>query len=136
MTRKLKLLYTHCSLLIAGFSLFIAHGSLLAIVSAESVMKEGYRNDYLPQGVIPRHDMDKAESWIAIFEHLIPRHDMDKAESWIAIFEHPKRDEWQEPDKIIENMKLKEGDVVADIGAGSGYFTRRLAAAVGPTGKA
>jgi len=99
MTRKLKLLYTHCSLLIAGFSLFIAHGSLLAIVSAESVMKEGYRNDYLPQGVIPRHDMDKAESWIAIFEH-------------------PKRDEWQEPDKIIENMKLKEGDVVADIGAG------------------
>jgi len=117
MTRKLKLLYTHCSLLIAGFSLFIAHGSLLAIVSAESVMKEGYRNDYLPQGVIPRHDMDKAESWIAIFEH-------------------PKRDEWQEPDKIIENMKLKEGDVVADIGAGSGYFTRRLAAAVGPTGKA
>jgi ubiquinone/menaquinone biosynthesis C-methylase UbiE len=87
------------------------------LVSAESVMKEGYRNDYLPQGITPRHEMDKAENWIAIFEH-------------------ERRDEWQEPEKVIENMKLKEGDVVADIGAGSGYFTRRLAAAVGPTGKA
>ncbi|MEK6546536.1 MAG: hypothetical protein AABZ28_08400, partial [Nitrospinota bacterium] len=67
------------------------------IVSAESVMKEGYRNDYLPQGITPRHEMDKAENWIAIFEH-------------------ERRDEWQEPEKVIENMKLKEGDVVADIG--------------------
>ena len=87
------------------------------LVSADSEMKGGYRNDYLPRGIVPKHEMDKAENWIAIFEH-------------------SKRDEWQEPDKVIEKMNLKDGDVIADIGAGSGYFTRRFAMAVGLTGKA
>jgi len=105
-----KLFFNICLLL-------IAHCSLLVIVNAENAVKGGYRKDYLPKGIVPKHEMDKSENWIAIFEH-------------------PRRDEWQEPDKVIENMKLKEGNVIADIGAGSGYFTRRLAAAVGPTGKA
>jgi len=48
--------------------------------------------------------------------------------------ERPGRDEEQKPDEIIRTMGLKPGDVVADIGAGTGYFTRRLARAVAPTG--
>jgi ubiquinone/menaquinone biosynthesis C-methylase UbiE len=49
--------------------------------------------------------------------------------------ERPDREEEQKPDEIIRKMSLKNGDVVADIGAGTGYFTRRLAKAVAPSGQ-
>ena len=49
--------------------------------------------------------------------------------------ERPGRDEEQRPDEVVRRMGLKDGDVVADIGAGSGYFTRRLAKAVAPSGR-
>ena len=45
------------------------------------------------------------------------------------------RDEWQKPEEVIRALELKPGDRVADLGAGSGYFTFRLARAVGPDGK-
>lgn len=45
------------------------------------------------------------------------------------------RDSWQQPDEVIEALALAAGDQVADLGAGSGYFTFRLARAVGPEGK-
>ncbi len=46
-----------------------------------------------------------------------------------------ERDRWQMPDQVVSALALKKGEVVADIGAGSGYFTMRLARAVGPEGK-
>jgi predicted methyltransferase len=45
------------------------------------------------------------------------------------------RDEWQRPAEVFDAMAVKPGDRVADIGCGSGYFTFRLAARVGPEGK-
>jgi ubiquinone/menaquinone biosynthesis C-methylase UbiE len=42
---------------------------------------------------------------------------------------------WQLPDRVIESLEIRPGDRVADIGAGDGYFTFRLAGAVGPSGK-
>lgn len=57
-------------------------------------------------------------------------------EKWVKRFEDPARDEWQKPAVVVTTMKLKPGDIVADIGAGTGYFTRRFAVAVGPGGKA
>src|SRR5690606_24542221 len=51
--------------------------------------------------------------------------------SWL---ERPERDAEERPDLVLEAMDLKDGDAVADIGCGSGYFTRRLAKAVGPRG--
>jgi len=60
----------------------------------------------------------------------------DNIEFWVKTFEDPARDEWQKPDEVIKTMDLRQGDVVADLGAGTGYFTRRIAAAVGPEGKA
>jgi predicted methyltransferase len=47
-----------------------------------------------------------------------------------------ERDKWQKPDEVMKALSLKPGQVVADIGAGTGYFTRRFAAATAPTGKA
>jgi len=60
----------------------------------------------------------------------------DNIEFWVKAFEDPARDEWQKPDEIIKTMGLRQGDIVADLGAGTGYFTRRIAIAVGPEGKA
>jgi ubiquinone/menaquinone biosynthesis C-methylase UbiE len=49
--------------------------------------------------------------------------------------ERPGRDEEQKPDEVIQSMALRNGDIVADLGAGTGYFTRRLAKAVAPSGR-
>src|SRR5687768_7977904 len=45
------------------------------------------------------------------------------------------RDAWQRPDDIVSALSLTPGSRVADIGAGDGYFTTRLALAVGPDGR-
>ena len=45
------------------------------------------------------------------------------------------RDQWQQPDRVVAEMALRPGDALADIGCGSGYFTFRLAKAVGDKGK-
>src|SRR3984893_2464517 len=46
-----------------------------------------------------------------------------------------ERETEEAPDRALDAIILKKGDVVADIGAGVGYFTWRLAERVGPTGK-
>jgi arsenite methyltransferase len=46
----------------------------------------------------------------------------------------PARDNWQKPAEVIEALSIKKGMTVADVGAGAGYFTLRLAEAVGPEG--
>jgi ubiquinone/menaquinone biosynthesis C-methylase UbiE len=48
--------------------------------------------------------------------------------------EGPDRDEWQSPEKIMDALGVGEGVVVADLGAGSGWFTIWLAGRVGPNG--
>jgi len=50
-------------------------------------------------------------------------------------YEGFRRDAWQQPDRVIRSLDIHPGDRVADLGSGSGYFTLRLAAAVGTTGK-
>ena len=50
-------------------------------------------------------------------------------------YEGFQRDQWQQSQKVVETLALRPGDFVADLGSGRGYFTFRLAAAVGPQGK-
>lgn len=45
------------------------------------------------------------------------------------------RDSWQQPEKVLEALEIEPGDHVADLGAGSGYFTFLLAQAVGRDGR-
>jgi arsenite methyltransferase len=47
----------------------------------------------------------------------------------------PSRDAWQKPNEVVQKLAIKPGWRVADLGAGGGYFTWYLAAAVGPQGK-
>jgi ubiquinone/menaquinone biosynthesis C-methylase UbiE len=55
-----------------------------------------------------------------------------QAADWL---ERPEREKEEQPTKMLELLKLKPGEVVADIGAGSGYHTFRIARIVGPRGK-
>lgn len=62
-------------------------------------------------------------------------HGFSDTERWIEVFEDPARDEWQKPDVVVAMLDLAPGMKVADIGAGTGYFSRRFAACVGPGGE-
>ena len=53
-------------------------------------------------------------------------HHFDAKES-AKSFDDPARDAWQLPDRVIAALNLKRGQIVADIGAGTGYFSVRLA---------
>ena len=48
--------------------------------------------------------------------------------------EGPDRDAWQMPDAVMDALRIADGSHVADIGAGGGWFTVRLARRVGPNG--
>jgi ubiquinone/menaquinone biosynthesis C-methylase UbiE len=49
--------------------------------------------------------------------------------------EGPDRDEWQQPERVMDALHIADGSRVADLGAGGGWFTIRLARRVGPNGK-
>ena len=52
----------------------------------------------------------------------------------LGLLEAPDREAWQEPDQIMDALAIADGAQVADIGAGAGWFTIRLARRVGPNG--
>ncbi len=54
---------------------------------------------------------------------------------YIATLEDPARDAYQKPHEVVMALALKEGERIADIGAGAGYFSRRFAQHVGPAGR-
>jgi len=58
-------------------------------------------------------------------------HSFEDIDRWVAEFESPERDRLQKPDEVVEALKLRPSDRIADIGAGTGYFTRRFAKAAG-----
>jgi ubiquinone/menaquinone biosynthesis C-methylase UbiE len=49
--------------------------------------------------------------------------------------ERPDRDALQQPEKVLDALHIAPGSTVADIGAGTGYFSLRLAKRVGPEGR-
>jgi ubiquinone/menaquinone biosynthesis C-methylase UbiE len=62
------------------------------------------------------------------------RHDFADVAHWSSVFDDPARDAWQKPAELVAALGLARGSVVADLGAGTGYLSSRLAAAVGPEG--
>lgn len=64
-----------------------------------------------------------------------PSHPPQDTDSYIRMLEDPAREAWQQPDQIVYNLDLRPDAEIAEIGAGSGYFTMRLAKAIGPAGR-
>jgi ubiquinone/menaquinone biosynthesis C-methylase UbiE len=53
----------------------------------------------------------------------------------LGSLEGPDRAAWQRPDRVMDALRIHDGSIVADLGAGAGWFTIRLARRVGPQGK-
>lgn len=54
-------------------------------------------------------------------------HSFGDADKWAKVFDDPERDAWQKPHDVIQALALKPDAIVADIGAGTGYFSVRIA---------
>ena len=54
-------------------------------------------------------------------------HRFEHADEWAKVFDDPARDAWQQPDKVIAALELAPTLTVADVGAGTGYFSMRIA---------
>jgi SAM-dependent methyltransferase len=73
-------------------------------------------------------------------EHAAPRpersyqHSFEHADRWSKTFDDPARDAWQKPDELLDALNLAPNARVADVGAGTGYFSVRLARRL-PEGK-
>lgn len=59
----------------------------------------------------------------------------DDIKQYLEHLDSDERDRYQKPAQVIEALNLKPGMAVADLGSGSGYFTRRLVAAVTDRGR-
>ena len=63
-----------------------------------------------------------------------PRGTSDPYTGTLSIFESPERDEQLQVERVMDKLRIREGSNVADIGAGSGWFTVRSARRVGKAG--
>ena len=61
-------------------------------------------------------------------------HRFDGAEGWAKVFDAKDRDDWQKPEVVLAALELEPKSLVADVGAGTGYFSVRIAPKV-PEGK-
>jgi ubiquinone/menaquinone biosynthesis C-methylase UbiE len=52
----------------------------------------------------------------------------------LGLLEAPDRAQWQKPDLIMDALSIADGSVVAELGAGSGWFTVHLSRRIGPNG--
>ena len=69
----------------------------------------------------------RAASVVCAHGRLFPPQDL-------GLLEAPDRDRWQRPDRIMDALGVADASRVADVGAGSGWFTIRLARRIGPQG--
>ena len=111
---------------------FVGSGSRLATVLVVALVSlapplAAVAQDTRPEG----HDEDASHASHADGDHdATASHSFDDVERWVRRFDDPERDAWQKPESVIAFLDLPEGAVVADIGAGTGYFSIRLARAV------
>lgn len=92
-------------------ALHLALALSLAVSVAARQAREPHKPEHPPAGGLGHMD-----------------HRFDDAERYAKEFDDPARDAWQMPARVIEALALKPGQKVADIGAGTGYFSMRLAA--------
>jgi ubiquinone/menaquinone biosynthesis C-methylase UbiE len=64
---------------------------------------------------------------LAALGQVAHQHHPPSSEEYARVLEDPARDEWQKPHEVVKALEFKPAEVVADIGAGTGYFARRFA---------
>ena len=78
-----------------------------------------------PAAAQPPHEQHRPQGHDAHSRHL--EHRFDDPERYARSFDDPARDVWQMPERVIAALDIAAGEAVADIGAGTGYFTVRIA---------
>src|SRR4051812_41730955 len=73
-------------------------------------------------------------STILTAQGTVPRHRQLFPPENLGMLEAPDRAAWQKPEQIMDALNIADRSRVADIGAGSGWFTIHLALRVGPRG--
>jgi 2-polyprenyl-3-methyl-5-hydroxy-6-metoxy-1,4-benzoquinol methylase len=103
--------------------LFVALALAAGVASAAAppVAKYEYRREHDPDG-IGKFYMGREIAWVMGHQ----------AAGWL---ERPEREKEERTDKLLKTLPLKPGMVVADVGAGSGYFSFPMAEKVGPKGR-
>ena len=66
-------------------------------------------------------------SGAAVWGQVEHQHHPPSSAEYAKVLEDPSRDAWQKPQDVIMALGLKSTDTIADIGAGTGYFSRRFA---------
>lgn len=56
-------------------------------------------------------------------------HSFSDIDKWTKAFDDPAREQWQKPKFVLKNLELRRTKCIADIGAGTGYFSTRIARA-------
>jgi len=90
-----------------------------ACTTTESVQAQHGRKEVLELGKVTRK------------RQIAPLFSAENA-GWLI---RPDREATEQPEKVLDALRIPEGATVADVGAGVGYFTWRLADRVGPAGK-
>jgi SAM-dependent methyltransferase len=97
----------------------------LALVNSQGPTPKAQRPEPRAQGPEPRAQGQQSPQ---------PRHGRLFPPIDLGLLERPDRVLWQKPEQIMDAVHVAEGSTVADIGAGAGWFTIRLAQRVGPNG--
>ncbi len=82
----------------------------------------------VPATAAPEHAGHQAQHEATV------HHSFEDVQHWTAVFDDPTRDAWQKPAAVVRALGLAPGMCVADLGAGTGYFSRYLSQAVGENG--
>ena len=59
--------------------------------------------------------------------HPHANHRFENPESWARQWDDPSRDAWQRPNLVLDQLGDVRGKIIAEVGSGTGFFTRRLA---------
>ena len=101
---------------------------------ADPLIKEYFdylsENDFalLKEYLLNRYDLLPEQ------EHTMDRDDLMQVGEYIA-FNNPARERWEKTSRMLDFIDIKPGEIIADVGCGSGYFTYKFANLVGASGK-
>jgi SAM-dependent methyltransferase len=132
----LKLIQQDPNLAVMMISSWMPHVLRLGLLFATVYPGHAETNSTALQSTTNRYEIRKEHDPDGIGKFFMGReiaHVMGhQAADWL---ERPEREQEERPDLLLPALKIKPGDSVADIGAGTGYYTRRLAKLVGEKGK-
>lgn len=116
-------------------SLTRLHLSLMALGFATAIPGTIPAAENLPRQSTPRYEYHAVHDPNGIGKFYLGREIArvmgHEGADWL---ERPEREQEEQTDRMIQTLDLQPGEKVADIGAGTGYITRRLARAVAPDG--